>query len=482
MTPNNVYKKLQALGYSRFEERNDLMQYGKLVQRTKRGENYKGKSLNHTILVRITLQECNFEEACVTGSVFRSCKFTNCSFVQADFEFCEFYDCEFCTSDTLGASFNNSSFFNTKMRDIKFKSCTFTNTYFQNCLFDNAQIIVSTLEGALIKNSTFLNGDYRNANMDYIEIDMPQMNDVVLPMDTVPFMFGALQYLTRTTDRVYVSKGDSEKVSPYEFFEEMVPLLCAHFKKTEQYFPLANIYFALGDANKAHQAIVDGLVASMGMQDFRMLKYYCKLVAFSGAYQPCMLHSLYNDYICRLFHQNNMDPDAPNYSRYILDIKDILFSAARRPSIQMTMRSNISFEDNHKLGKLLEHIFSLGKMQGNFQGGDIKAVLQENSPLVITISISGEEQPLSSLLCAFLTMTGISIENQGQLPVVSQFDHSLLASAVCGCDLQAMAKTYRSDLIDHSICISMQEYYVDNFHLGTGNSESYYHFNYALKQ
>lgn len=478
MTPKTAYKKLQAFGYSRTEENNDLIQHGTpSPQRIRQSGDYRGKTLNHTVMERIVLQECDFEEACVTGSIFRSCKFIDCSFNQADFEFCEFYDCEFSNDATLGVSFNNSSFINTKIRDINFQSCTFTSTYFQNCLFDKAQITVSTLEGALMRSCTFSNVDYRNLNMDFVEIDMPQMNDVVLPMDMIPFMFGALQYLIRTTDNVSISKGDHEKITPYEFFQTVVPLLCIHFKKTEQYFPLANIYYALGENEQAHQAILDGLISSMAMRDFRMIKYFCKLVAFSGAYHPSALHSLYNNYICRLFPQNGIDREIPNYSRHILEIKDILFSTARRPSIRMAMRTNITLEENHKLGKLLECVFSLGKMQGNFQGNDVKAVLQQNSPLIITVSISGDELQLSSLLCAFLSMAGISTENQAQLPVVAQYQQLAPACTDYEYDLQAMANAHRKDLLDHSIHISMLEYYVENFQMGVRDSVDYYYFN-----
>lgn len=478
MTPKSAYKKLQTFGYSRSDERIDLIQHGKPTpHRIKQGESYKGKVLNHTVMERFELQECDYAEACVTGSIFRSCKFVNCIFDQADFEFCEFYDCEFVSGETMGISFNNSSFINTKFRDINFQSCTFTSAFFQNCLFDKAQITVSTLEGALFKSCSFSNVDYRNLNMDFVDIDMPQMDNVVLPMDQIPFVFGALQYLKRTTDNVSISKGDYEMITPYDFFQTVVPLLCIHFKKTEQYFPLANIYYALEDKEQAHQAIQDGLISSMAMRDFRLLKYFCKLVAFSGAYQPSALHSLYNNYICRLFLQNGMDQDIPNYSRHIWEIKDVLFSAARRPTIRMAMRTDISLEENHKLGKLLECVFSLGKMPGSFKDNDVKAVLQQNSPLIITVSISGDELQLSSLLRAFLLMAGISTENQAQLPVVAQYQQLALARTDYECNLHAMANAHRKDLLDHSIHISMLEYYVENFNVGARDSENYYYFN-----
>lgn len=479
MEERNTIKELRTLGYFRSDEYSELVQYNTVTPRRKKRykKNYGKQTMNHTILEHVTLKKCDFAKACLTGSIFRSCRFINCSFYQTDFEFCEFYDCEFQSETAFGASFNSSSFINTKFRTIHFKSCTFTGALFQDCLFDKGQISVSTLENAIFKNCSFEGVDYRNLNMDYIELDLPHMKDAVLPLDQIPFMFGALQYLKTTTDYVSVSMGDHDKMTPNHFFERVVPLLCTHFSKTKQFFPLSNIYFAIGDIQSGQKAVKDGLVASMAIRDFRMLKHFCKLIAYSGVYRQSTLHYLYNTYICRLYPQNSANLDIPNYARHILEIKSLLFSSARRASIRVAMKTDVLLSDNHKLGKLFECIFSLGKLRGVFQNNDIKTVLRQNSPLVITVQINGDEAQLYALLQAYLFLGGICPEDQIQLPVISQCQQLLPTQTDYVHELLALAQTHRQDLSDSRIHITVLEYYAENFCMFDMGGKSYYYFN-----
>lgn len=479
MATKDALKKLRTLGYDRSEEYEDPIQYGKETpkKKIKYRDNCSEKTINHTILEHHTLRECNYAKACVTGSIFRFCKFVDCSLYQADFEFCEFYDCEFQCEAVLGASFNNSSFINTKFIGVNFQSCTFTGALFQTCLFDRGQISVCTLENALFRDCDFEGIDYRNLNMDYIELDTPHMNDAVLPLDQIPFMFGALQYLMTTKDAVSISEGNKGRMTPTRFFEKVVPLLCTHFEKSKQFFPLANIYYAIGDNKKANKAIKDGLITCMAIRDFRMLKYFCKLIAYSGVYQPSALHNLYNNYICRLYPQNSANLDIPNYAHHILEIKSLLFGTAKRASIRVAMKTDILLSDNHKLGKLFESIFSLGKLQGIFQSNDIEAVLQQNSPLIITVRVSGDEAQLYSLLQAYLTLGGICLEDQIQLPVVSQYHQSLPVHTNYRHELFSLSQAHRQELLDCSVHVTILEYYVDNFRMFSSSNDSYYYFN-----
>lgn len=479
MPQKDTLKKLRAFGYGRSEDYLPSIQY-KTVPTPRQflsDENFKGKMLNHMIMENTNLKGCNYDEAAVTGSIFRNCKFKDCSMDQADFEFCEFYDCEFEIKQLIGCSFNSSSFINTSFNGVHFISCTFTNGFFQKCLFDHVEITNSTLEGALFKQCSFCGVDFRYLNMDYTEIEVPYMEDTVLPLSQIPFMFGGLQYLKNTKDNVYISKGNHSSMTPERFFKEVVPLLCEHFTKTKQFFPLANIYYALGDLGNGIQAIKGGLISAMSIRDFRMLKYFCKLIAYSGAFRPRDLHDLYNNYICRLYPQYSPSLNIPNYSRHMVEIKALLFSSAKRSSLRFSLKTDILLGEHEKLGKLFESLFALGKHKGVFQDNDIEAVLQQNSPLIVTIRISGEEEMLVPLLAAYLRLAGVNTEELQEIPVISQYRQLLPEQTHYGKELEDSAVSYRQELQAYSIHVILLEYYVENFQRYSTDCDTLYYFN-----
>lgn len=208
MSSEKAFDRLRSLGYDRADN------YGSQIQhRTINRDNYKAKNLNHTIMEFVTLDNCDFSEACATGSIFRHCKFIDCNIDQTDLEFCEFYDCEFLAKHPINCSFNNSGFYNTVFTDIKFLGCTFTGCVFQECYWDRGNIVNSTLEGAIFRQCTFQKMDLRYLNMDYTEFESPKMLDVILPLDQIPFVFGGMQYLKNTNDSIKVSKKETNTIT-----------------------------------------------------------------------------------------------------------------------------------------------------------------------------------------------------------------------------------------------------------------------------
>lgn len=472
MREKNVINQLNKLGYTRTENHIESIP-GKTLYR----ENYRAKMLNHTIMEHIQFIECDFTEASVTGSIFRHCKFINCNFSQADFEYCEFYECTFESNIPIMSSFNASSFVDTEFLRIQFRSCTFTSAFFYECLLDKVQIELSTMENALFRQCRFSNMDFCHLNMDYIEFDRPQMENVVLSINQIPFIFGVLQYLRHTTDLVKVSKAGNSSMTVTAFFKNVVPLLCSHFKKTEQFFPLANIYYSLEENEKGYKAITSGLVAAISIRDFRMIKHFCKLIASSGAFQPSALHNLYHNYICRLYPQNRIGADIPNYARHILDIKTLLFSTAQKASFHMTFKTNIELLENWKLKECIERVLSLSKCDGEFQDNDVEVVLRQNSPLQITVQLSGNEEQLVELLLAYLSLAGIEGESVYALPVACQSYRILTDGRAKNPKLRVMAHTYHEELQKMDIQIILLEYYVENFRHYCDQNGPVYYFN-----
>lgn len=481
MSRKNALKKLQALGYARSEDFIAPIQRETAPPQPKSLENksFKGEILNHTIMENITLQGCNYDEACVTGSIFRNCRFIDCTMDRADFEFCEFYQCEFSVKKIFSCSFNNSSFVESSFSAVYFDSCTFTGAYFQRCPFDRVHISYSTLENALFKQCSFYHMDIRYLNMDYIDLEHPYMEDVVLPISQVAFIFGAPQYLINTKDIVFVSKGNQGRMTTEEFFRKVVPLLCYHFEKTRQFFPLANINFAIGNGKVGTYALKQGLKDSMVTRDFRMLKHYCKLAACSGVFHPSDLRKIYHECICRLYPQYSAESGIPNYARHITEIQTLLFSKARKPAFSITFQTNIQQGESGKIGKFVNWLFSMARHGDSFQNDDVELVLGYRSPLSVTVHVGGEENALAALLSAYLRLTGMTTEEILELPVVSECRSQLPTKTGCWVEFEDAARKFHQELRVLSINMDVLEYYIENFHVDTFGCETAYYFNSA---
>ena len=480
MGKKSALTRLRKMGYSRFEDYTAPLQRETAPPKPKHleGQNFKGNILNHTIMEYITLENCDYNSACVTGSIFRNCKFINCSLDQADFEFCEFYHCEFEIKEISNCSFNGSSFIETSFCSVHFDSCTFTSAFFQKCPFDGVEISYSTLENAVLKRCSFFHMDLRYLNMDYVDLDQPYMEDVTLPISQTPFMFGALQYLKATKDIVFVSKGSQGRMAPAEFFREAAPLLCSHFTKTKQYFPLANIYLAEKNIPEGMEAIQKGVLGAMAVKDIRMAKHFCKLTASSGAFRPSAVRDLYYNYICRVFPQHSEDKDIPNYARHIMEIKALLFSYTKSPSVSVSLETDIPQEEPQKTGTLIDWIFSIAKGVGSFQSSDIEVVLSYHSPLTVTIRIHGEEEVLAALLSAYLNLTGMTDAELLELPVVSAYRRGLpLQTEDREREAEELIRACRRELRVLSVHLSLLEYYVENFRTFSPGYETGYYFN-----
>lgn len=208
-----------------------------------------------------------------------------------------------------------------------------------------------------------------------------------------------------------------------------------------------------------------------------MLKHYCKLVAYTGAFPPSALHDLYHNYICRLYPQNGTSTDTPNYARHILDIKSLLFSTARRASVSMTLNTNIKVKEPMKIGSFIQTIFSLAKHGGAFCDNDVEVILRHNSPFQATVHISGQAEQLLEVFSALLTFSGIDSSEKLYLPMISQVVNMLPEYTGNDANLSVLAHTYRQQLSDIGIEVYMLEYYVDNFEQYIEGCGSVYYFN-----
>lgn len=444
-------------------------------------ESYKDETLNHSILSNCKIRHVNFDNASATGSIFRTCKFLNCSIVQTDFEFCSFYDCYFKSTSKTIASFNNTNFIHTVFENMNFEFCTFTGALFENCVFKSVIIANSTLENAVFKNCIFQDVNLGDLNMDFVEIEQPVMNNVKLPFSQISYMFGCLQYILSTHDNISITSQDGNVISIEEYKEHAIPLLIEYwenskYKEAEFFFPLANVYIAKGDYNNAVINLRDGLKNAVIEHDFRLIKFYCKLISKSGLFNSSALYNFYN--IIKRFGTTNGNislPEMKNFIRNIGEIENSLFSSCNNGKLFLRFKSNISTDNAEKLGIILGKIFSFSKMKHTIHPNTVEMSLTENSPLIISLQITGDAENLVNLLNAFFVIVKLSQNQTFSL----NFQSSYIVK-----NEQHLAETIKDATTILNVCneykteIFLIEYFIENCaEILSETAQTYYYFN-----
>lgn len=472
---NRITKKLELIGYDRVNR-------GYRIQnKIPLKENFKDKTLNHSIISNCKVKS-KFDNASATGSIFKKCEFEDCSINQTDFEFCSFYDSRFAASQRAIASFNNSNFINTRFEGINFEFCTFTGALFENCVFKDVRIENSTFENALFKNCSFCNVELFNANTDFIELDDPKMENVTLSLSQIPYMFGGLEYFFSTADNVMAGSQSGGVFCTAEYKDHVIPLLIEFWEmnkssEVEYYFPLANVYIAKRDYYQAVTNLRLGLKAAVNQHDFRMIKFYCKLISRSRLFDSSALYNFYN--LIKRFgssNENSSLPDTQSFIRNIGEIESVLFASYKKGKLFLRLRTNLSMADADKIGMILGKIFSFSKMRRAISPNQVEMTLTENSPLMISLHIDGNAENIVMLLNSFLVIAELP-ESQAAL---------LNVCSLCGLGESARLTTSLAEEADEilAVCcrndikLSLMEYCIENCgELLPEAAKTYFYFN-----
>lgn len=421
-------------------------------------DNFYRKDMNHTISNNNRYLKANFDYAASTGSLYKHDIFENCSMYQTDFEYCQFEDCYFSSKKNIVSSFNCSDFIITSFKNVNFKACTFTGTLFDNCTFDNVDIQSSTLENALFDNCSFTNMNLSKLNMNFAQFVNPKMNEVILSASQIPYIFGCLKYLKNTNDNIKISVS-KDLISINQYFKSEIFKLINKWESQvicdyKIYFPLANTYIALGNYNDAQQALSQGITKAMSLSDYRMIKFYCKLISEVDVFDKNQRHKFYNLIKCFSNSNNKNISVQRSFLRNIAEIKSLLFLNNKKSNLNLKFLTNISIYDSQKLQNIVEHIFSISKMKYKGFSNDVEITIAQNSPLTISIYVTSDEENIYYILNQL-----IDISNKTAFKEILK-DNKLQEyynNEVC---------IYTSELVeycsDNSINLTILEYFLEN--------------------
>lgn len=382
-------------------------------------KDFNGKRIKNGYFKNCSFEGTSFAFTGGAGTRFIGCNFDDCIFNGANFQFCDFTTATFSSEKSIEAcNFNQSTFNNATLKHISVKNTSISQAQFIDSNIENVVFEHSTMQENHFKNTYMSNVSFAESNLEYSIFENVEMNNVILPFHQVPYIFGALQHLIDTPNTVQIAFANSQK-PPIELSEylNLMPHFCTCYEEQFEYFPLANIYLAARQYDKAFAAIENGISYCLCMKDFRKLKMLCKLAVQSKHYERKQLLSLYqlicNSYMSIEFSES----DRYYYGMHIDEIKSILLNPLEHNiKLHMVLSTNITYKNYDDLGiiiSLLEDCMKLYNISPDHSEIDIR---HNSQPISILTNILA--QNAENVVMCMCTLESI----------VSSNDFSLIAA------------------------------------------------------
>lgn len=368
---------------------------------------YTNKSIRRSQISQKTFYNVNFINSTAAGSNFTRCIFDNCVIKNANFQECSFRKNELKNSNKENpiahSNFNRSLFSEGFLIfDTYFQHSIFRQTAFIDGTLKNVTFYSSTLEDTVFSNVHMENVRFNDLNIDYSVFENIKLDNVILPFSQICFTFGLLPYLMKTNDNVYITSAQSSKgyIEPKDFLA-LLPYFEVYYSKTNNFFPLANIYLSLDEYDKAQSAILNGVLLATTNSDFRQIKYLSKLIytySVFNFHQRKYIYDYINSHI--LFYDMNSSLRY-SYSTYKNEIYSFLFNNNHAGIIrsEIDILTGVYHNEFEKLGILLSTIEQLIEI-GKSEKGEHSILCRHNSAEELFVVIQDTYQALQILIPA----------------------------------------------------------------------------------
>lgn len=304
-------------------------------------------------------QECRFEAPIVrtniSGSKFEKCIFDTIDCENSTLQYGSLYKCKFNACNISGSNFSNCFMEQVTFDKSTFMGTNFLRSHFENCRIQDGEMLSSSLEFAEFQNTYFENLRLANLSLEYSEFSNVHMENVVLPFAQLPFIFGGLDYILSTHDKISISANleNANSISVDEYIQTFEDWK-VFFYNRELYFPLANILLSQRKKEEALQAILNGILMMVNHSDYRMLKYLCKLAASHESVSKTECKMLYSRIQELIMHIPQNPAQQYSYEVHMNDIKNILVENPKGESrLYLSVQTNILVDNQSSLYRLV---------------------------------------------------------------------------------------------------------------------------------
>lgn len=241
---------------------------------------WSSKNMRRIHFSNCDFYDVNFKSAGFTGSIFKDCNFIVGILDAAIFDECLFFNCNFNNYTLKATSFCKSEFIECTMNQMGLDTCFFTDVIFNGFEFNNCNI-----SDIIWENAKFIKCFFKNTLLQKLNFEFTYFADIhfehsSVPFASIPFVFGGVEYILNTQDNVTIKTIHPDykdnKMSQTQYIS-LLPDLLSFYKKTTNYFPLANIYLGIGKTQDGIDAIKRGLEFWFYLHNYKIMYYLCEL-------------------------------------------------------------------------------------------------------------------------------------------------------------------------------------------------------------
>ena len=145
--------------------------------------------------------------------------------------------------------------------------------YFDNCLlkecsFVDCKIRASMFDGAFLANCSIINCNMRNLNIEFATIQNCDLSGTTISYYQLPYIIGIFSN-SNIKDTLCVGIHNTETI-PMDQYLKNINDSIVYFTSLEEYFPLANLYYAKKENEIAYNCIFNGIDKALLNNDIRM--------------------------------------------------------------------------------------------------------------------------------------------------------------------------------------------------------------------
>lgn len=239
--------------------------------------NFYGHSLKRSNLKNCSFDGSTFDHTSFCGSIFENVTFkSNCKFESVYLEQSIMDNVKFGANIHIeNCNFSSSQLKNIQFSSLEIRGAYFDNSFLYNCSFKNCKIRASMFDGAFLTNCLFADCNMRNLNIEFATFDKCDLTGTTISYFQFPYIIGIFSK-TNKIENAFVGINKNQTIPISEYLDNIDDAL-VYFSGLNEYFPLANLYYAKGDNDISRSCILCGIQKSLLDNDIRMVENYCKL-------------------------------------------------------------------------------------------------------------------------------------------------------------------------------------------------------------
>ncbi len=360
--------------------------------------NYYGHSLKRSNLKNCTFDGAVFDHTSFAGSILENIVFkSNCTVESLYFEQSTLINVHFLE----GMYINASNFSFSHLSNLLFDKCELRSTYFNNCYMENCRfekcLIRSTMFGdAYLSNCDFIECNMRNLNVEFSTMDNCNLDGTCFSYFQFPYIIGIFKNLN-DLENVSIGRNNDITISFNEYFETINESII-YFSGLEEYFPLANLYYAINELDISYSCIMLGIEKALIKNDINSVKQFCKLGQFYNILKISDIQAILKK-IDAFIEKNKSSSIFPILLKQSHDLKSEIYQNKNKDKLEIVINTSLTENNFNEVNEICEDIDTI---ICGFMPNQITTTYQisHNSPFEICVSCIG-------LAADLLTISGL---------------------------------------------------------------------------